>query len=194
MRKRRLLAIAMLAYGMSGVMLRAQTSMWTIDAAHSSAEFQVRHLGVSNVRGTITAIKGMVMLDEKDIAKSSVTATLDATTVNTSVDARDKDLKSENFFDIAKFPTLSFKSTSFQRTNGKLQMTGDLTLHGVTKPITLDVDGPAPPQKAMGKTVSGFSANGILHRSDFGFGSKYGPPMVGDDVKITIDVEIDKQP
>jgi len=171
----------------------AQASSWTIDPAHSSAEFQIRHLGVSNVRGSLTGLKGTVLLDEKDITKSSVNATIETSTVSTSNDARDKHLKSPEFFDVGKFPQMTFKSTSFSNAGGKLQMIGDLTLNGVTKPVTLDVDGPAPPQKGMGgRTVSGFSATGTLKRSDYNFGVKYGPPMIGDEVKFTIDVEIGK--
>jgi len=171
----------------------AQASSWTIDPAHSSAEFQIRHLGVSNVRGSLTGLKGTVLLDEKDITKSSVNATMETSTVSTSNDGRDKHLKSPEFFDVGKFPQMTFKSTSFSNAGGKLQMIGDLTLNGVTKPVTLDVDGPAPPQKGMGgKTVSGFSATGTLKRSDYNFGAKYGPPMIGDEVKFTIDVEIGK--
>jgi polyisoprenoid-binding protein YceI len=94
---------------------------------------------------------------------------------------------------VDKNPTITFKSTAITKSGGKLQMTGDLTLNGVTKPVTLDVDGPAPPQKGMGgKTVSGFSATGTIHRADFNFGQKYKEPILSDDVKFTIDVEVGK--
>ncbi len=172
----------------------AQTSSWAIDPAHSGATFQIRHMGVSTVRGSITGAKGTVQLDEKDVTKSSVSATLDTLTVSTSNDARDKHLKSPDFFDAGKYPQITFHSTSFSNAGGKLQMIGDLTLNGVTKPVKLDVDGPAPPQKGMGgKVVSGFSATGEIKRSDYSFGPKYAPPMLGDEVKFTIDIEIDKQ-
>ena len=119
--------------------------------------------------------------------------TLQTATVNTGNEQRDKHLKSPDFFDVDKNPTITFKSTSISKAGGKLQMTGDLTLNGVTKAVTLDVDGPAPPQKGMGgKTVSGFSATGTLSRKDFSFGQKYSAPMLGDDVKFTIDLEIGK--
>ncbi len=187
-----LVAIAGLCLG--GSSSQAQTSSWTIDPAHSGTEFQIRHLGVSTVRGSITGVKGTVQLDEKDVTKSTVNATLETSTVSTSNDARDKHLKSPDFFDAAKFPQITFKSTGFSNAGGKLQMTGDLTLNGITKPVTLEVDGPAPPQKGMGgKVISGFSATGVLKRTDFNFGPKYAPPMLGDDVKFTIDLEIDKQ-
>ena len=177
-----------------GTALQAQTSTWTIDPAHSSVQFQVRHMGVSNVHGSLNGVKGTVLLDEKDITRSTVNATMETATVSTNNDARDRDLKSPNFFDVTKYPQLTFKSTSINRNSGKLQMKGDLTLNGVTKPITLDVDGPSAPQKGMtGNTISGFSASGTLNRTDFNFGSKYGSAIISDEVKFTIDVEIDKQ-
>ncbi len=173
---------------------KAQTTTWTIDPAHSQADFQIRHMAVSTVRGSISGAKGTVVLYEGDITKSKVEATLATATVNTNTEARDKHLKSPDFFDVEKNPTITFKSTSVTKTGGKLQMIGDLTLGGVTKSVTLDVDGPAPPQKGMGgKIVSGFSATGIIKRSDFNFGQKYTAPTVGDEVKFTIDIEIDKQ-
>lgn len=174
--------------------LTAQTSNWTMDPAHSQVDFQIRHAAISNVRGSISGVKGTVVLDEKDITHSKVEATLQTSTVNTGNEQRDKHLQSPDFFDAAKNPSMTFKSTSLSNAGGKLKMTGDLTLNGVTKPVTLDVDGPAPPQKGMGgKTVSGFSATGTIHRADFNFGQKYGAPILGDDVKFTIDVEISKQ-
>lgn len=194
MRSKHTLALAFTAALLAAPSLRAQSSTWTMDPAHSQADFQIRHLGVSNVRGSISGVNGSVVLDEKDITRSKVEATLATATVNTGNEGRDKHLKSPDFFDIDKNPTITFKSTSLTNAGGKLKMIGDLTLNGVTKPVTLDVDGPAPPQKGMnGKTVSGFSATGILHRVDFNFGQKYGAPILGDDVKFTIDVEINKQ-
>jgi polyisoprenoid-binding protein YceI len=193
MKFKQALAFAFAATLLSAPYVHAQTSTWALDPNHSQADFQVRHLGVSTVRGAITGAKGTVVLDEKDITKSKVEATLSTATVNTSVDARDKHLKSPDFFDVEKYPTITFKSTSITRNDGKLQMTGDLTLGPVTKSVTLDVDGPAPPQTMHGKTVSGFSASGVIKRSDFNFGPKFAPPMLSDDIKFTIDVEIDKQ-
>jgi polyisoprenoid-binding protein YceI len=194
MRNRFLMALALATASFAGSGALAQSSTWTIDPNHSSINFEVRHLGVSNVHGSIGGIKGTVVYDEKDITKSSVEATADTNTVSTGVEARDKHLKSPDFFEVEKFPTLSFKSTSLSNSGGKLTLTGDLTLHGVTKSVTLDVDGPAPPQTDKnGKTRSGFSATGKLKRSDFNFGSKFPSAMIGDDVKFSIDVEIDKQ-
>ena len=172
---------------------KAQTSDWAIDSAHSGIQFEIRHFGVSNVRGSFSKITGTVKLDDKDVTKSSVQATIPTSTVNTNEDKRDGHLKGGEFFNVEKYPTMTFKSTSIKRVNGKLQMSGDLTLVGVTKPVILEVDGPAAPQKGMGgKMLSGLSASGVIKRSDFGFGSKYGPPMLGDEVKFTIDIEMTK--
>jgi polyisoprenoid-binding protein YceI len=190
---RRIFSTALSALLLSGVSALAQSSTWTIDHNHSQVNFQVRHMGVSNVRGSMSGVTGTVVWDDKDPTKSSVEATIDAATVSTNNDARDKHLKSPDFFNVEKFPTLTFKSTSVTGTAGKLQVIGDLTLAGVTKSVTLDVDGPTAPQKGQGgKLVTGFSASGLLKRKDFNFGPKFGDPMLGDDVKFTIDVEADK--
>ncbi|WP_035350778.1 YceI family protein [Edaphobacter aggregans] len=194
MRNRFLMALALTSASLAGSSALAQTSTWTIDPAHSSVNFEIRHMGVSNVHGAIGGVKGTVLYDEKNITKSTVTSTAETATVATGVEARDKHLKSPDFFDVEKYPQLTFKSTSISNTGGKLTLTGDLTLNGVTKRVTLDVDGPAPGQTDKdGKTRSGFSANGTLKRSDFNFGSKFGSAMVGDDIKFSIDLEIDKQ-
>ena len=193
MRNRLLRALATLAVA-SGVSAPAQTSTWTIDPAHSSVNFSVRHMGVSNVHGSLGGVKGTVNFAEKNITGSSVAATIDAGTIATGIDARDKHLRSPDFFDVEKFPAISFRSTSLTRKGGQLLLTGDLTLHGVTRSVTLNLDGPAPPQTGQdGKVRSGFSAEGVLHRSEFNIGTKFASALVGEDVKFSIDVEIDKQ-
>jgi polyisoprenoid-binding protein YceI len=172
----------------------AQTSTWKIDSAHSGVDFRILHLGVSHVRGHLSIKEGVVHLDDKDITKSSVEAVIDANSINTNEPPRDTHLKSPDFFNVAQFPTLTFKSTSVYKSGGKLMLKGDLTLAGITKPVTLTLDGPAPPQTdAKGVTRSGFSATGTLSRKDFNFGSKYTAPALGDDVDFTIDIEMDKQ-
>ena len=182
------------ALALAATAATAQATAWKIDPVHSGIEFKIRHLGVSNVRGTFSNPTGTVMLDDKDITKSSVEATINTSTVNTNSDARDKHLKSPDFFDVEKFPAMTFKSTEVTNTGGKLALIGNLTLNGVTKPVTLTLDGPAAPQKGpKGVTVSGFSATGTIHRPDFNFGSKYSSPMLGEDVQFTIDIEMDKQ-
>lgn len=178
----------------TGTAAFAQSSTWVLDPAHSHADFQVRHMGISNVRGAITGIVGTFVWDDKDISKCSVNVTLDANTVNTNTARRDADLKSPNFFNVAQYPTITFKSTSVTRNGDTLKVTGDLTLAGVTKSITLDVDGPTPPQTNRGKLITGLSATGSLKRSDFNFGQKSpANAAIGDDIKFTIDAEAAKQ-
>lgn len=168
----------------------AQSSTWTIDTNHAQTNFQIRHMGVSTVRGSISGVTGTIVWDSKDPSKSRVEATIDTNTVNTNNAGRDKDLKSANYFNVEKYPTMTFKSTSVSQANGKLQVVGDLTLAGVTKSVTLDVDGPTAPQKGMGgKTVIGLSATGMVKRSDFNFAPKMPSMALGDEVQITIDVE-----
>ena len=179
----------------TGTAAFAQSSTWLLDPAHSHADFQVRHMGISNVRGSITGIVGTFIWDDKDISKCSVNVTLDANTVNTNTARRDADLKSPNFFNVAQYPTITFKSTSVTRSGDTLKVTGDLTIAGVTKSITLDVDGPTPPQTSRnGKVITGLSATGALKRSDFNFGQKSpASAAIGDDIKFTIDAEAAKQ-
>ena len=191
--KRLLVAASVLL--LSGVSALGQAaSTWTIDSAHSNASFEIKHLGVSTVRGSIHHIDGKVEWDDKDPGKCSVVADLDASTINTGEDARDKHLKSADFFDVEKYPKLHFQSTQVTKVGGKYKVVGNLTLGGQTKAVTLDVDGPVPPQKGMrGGLVSGFSATTTISRKDFNFGQKYSQPMLGDDVKIVLDLEIDQK-
>lgn len=190
---RRIFTAALSALLLTGASALAQSSTWTIDTNHAQTDFKILHMGVSTVRGSISGVTGTIVWNANDLSKSSVETTIDTNTVSTNNSYRDKDLKSPNFFDVAKYPTMTFKSTSVKRVDGKLQVTGDLTLTGVTKSVTLDVDGPVGPQKGMGgKTVIGLSARGVVKRSDFNFGSKYGSAMLGDEVQITIDVEADQ--
>ena len=187
---RRIFTAALSALLLTGVSAFAQSSTWTIDKNHAQTNFQIRHMGVSTVRGSISGVTGTILWDEKDPSKSSVEATMDTTTVDTNNAARDTDLKSDKFFNVAKYPTMTFKSTSVKRVDGKLQVVGDLTLAGVTKSVTLDVDGPTAPQKGMGgKMVIGLSATGLVKRSDFAFAPKMPAMVIGDEVQFTIDSE-----
>jgi polyisoprenoid-binding protein YceI len=172
----------------------AQTSTWVPDKAHSSVDFTILHMGLSNVRGHFGNIGGSITLDEADISKSKVNVTIDVTTVDTGVSMRDNDLKSENFFDVAKFPTATFESTSVAKSGNGLTVSGNLTLHGVTKPVVLQVEGPTGPIPGMDKKPhSGFSASTIVSRTAFGLGTKYPSSMLGDDVKLNIDLDVAKQ-
>ncbi len=172
----------------------AQTSTWNIDPAHSGAEFAVRHMSVSTVRGKVTGLKGAIVVNDADITKSSVSVTIDVSTVDTGVSMRDNDLKSPNFFDIAQFPTATFTSTSVSGDKQHLTVNGNLTLHGVTRPVVLDVDGPTGPAPGMDhKPHAGYTATATLNRKDFGIGAKYPDTVVSDQVKLTIDLEVGKQ-
>jgi polyisoprenoid-binding protein YceI len=174
----------------------AATSTWQIDPNHSAAQFAVRHLAISTVRGAFTKVSGTIQFDDKDIAKSSVDVTIDAASVDTRVADRDKDLRSDRFFDVEKYPTLSFKSTKVEQTEvGKLKVTGDLTIHGVTKQVVLDVEGPTAAVKdPWGNQRAAANASTKINRQDFGvkWNAKMdnGGWVVGDDVAITIDVEM----
>src|SRR5216683_3377134 len=145
----------------------AQTSTWNIDPAHSTAQFTVRHLGISNVTGSFTKVTGTVVLNDRDITQSEVSATIDVNSVDTRVEARDKDLKSPHFFEIEKYPTIEFKSKKIVSSGGRLQVIGDLTIHGTTRDVTLDVDGPTPElADPWGNLRPGISAATTINRKD----------------------------
>lgn len=172
----------------------AQTTTWAIDPAHSGIEFVVRHMGVSNVHGRFGNIQGNVIINDTDATKSTVSVTIDATTVDTGNSQRDNHLKSPAFFDVTKIPTATFTSTSVAKNGNHLSVTGNLTLHGVTRPVTLDVDGPSAPVPGMDKKPhSGFSATTTLERKDFGVGADFPEAVVGNDIKLTIELEVVKQ-
>ncbi|MGA8036428.1 MAG: YceI family protein [Candidatus Acidiferrales bacterium] len=173
---------------------QAQTSTWQIDPAHANAQFTVRHLSISNVSGQFNKMGGTIRLDDKDVTKSVVNATIDVTSVDTRDSTRDNDLKSDHFFDVAKYPTMTFVSTKIEIAGaGKLKMTGNLTLHGVTKEVTFDVDGPSDAITDPWKNQRrGASATTTINRRDFGI-TTYPAAAIGDDVKITLDIEFIKK-
>lgn len=176
-------------------MALAQYSSWTSDPAHSEVDFTIRHGGVSNVHGRIGNVAATLVYNAADVTKSTVTATIDVNTVDTGVSPRDNDLRTGSFFDVAKFPTATFTSTSVVKNGNKLTVSGNFTLHGVTKPIVLDVEGPSTPvENGMDhKPHSGFTATTTISRTAFGIGTNVPPALVGDEVKLTIEVEIVKQ-
>lgn len=193
----RFVSIAMLV-ALAALSAWAQTSEWNIDPSHSTAQFTVRHMGISNVTGNFTKVSGTVMFNDKDVTQSQVTASIDVNSVNTRVEMRDNDLRSPNFFDVAKYPTIDFKSKKVVKTGDKLQLVGDLTMHGTTREVALDLDGPTPEiSDPWGNTRRGFSATTALNRKDFGLVwnnmLKTGEAVVGDNVKIQIDVEMVKK-
>jgi len=176
----------------------AQVTKWSIDPAHSEADFTIKHMGISNVHGRFGNVNGTLSLDDKDITKSDVNATVDIATVDTGVAQRDTHLKSPDFFDASKYPTMTFVSKGLSNNNGQLQLTGDLTIHGVTRPVTLALDGPSKEQlDPYGKIRRGFSATTTIHRQDYGLtwngNLKSGDAVLADDVKVELDIELIKQ-
>ena len=172
----------------------AQSSTWTIDPSHSEVGFTVKHLSISNVRGRFGKVNGVIHYNEASISKSTVTATIDVAAVDTGESSRDAHLKTPDFFDTAQFPTATFTSTAVYKNNGLLKIAGNLTVHGVTKPVVLDVEGPsAPIEGADHKLRTAFSATTTLDRTAFAIGGKFPAAAVGNEVKLTIDLEAVKQ-
>jgi len=189
-----LLRIAILA-GLAAAMslfASAATTSWQIDPAHSSAQFAVKHLSISTVRGAFTSVKGTIQFDDKDVSKSSVDVTIDVNSVDTRVPDRDKDLRSDHFFDADHFATITFKSKRVEQlAPGKLRVIGDLTIHGITKEVALEVDGPSAAIKdPWGNQRMGINANAKINRQDFGVGASYPAAMIGEEILITIDAEM----
>ena len=174
----------------------AQAAEWVIDPVHSTVQFAVKHMVVTNVRGEFTKLTGTANLDDKDMTKSKVDFSADVASINTREAKRDAHLKSPDFFDEAKFPKLTFKSTKVEKAGeGKYKLTGDLTMHGVTKPVVLEVEGPSAALKSpFGVMTRSLSASGKINRKDWGLtwnkSIESGGLLVGDEVKLEIDVEL----
>jgi polyisoprenoid-binding protein YceI len=174
------------------------TTTWNIDPVHSVAEFKVKHMMISNVKGQFATVTGVLTLDETDHPNSRIEAFIEAASINTRDAQRDTHLKSEDFFHAEKFPTLTFKSTRITRTgNGELAVAGDLTIRGVTRNVVFSVEGPTPPAKdPWGNTRLGLSATTKINRKDFGLiwnaALETGSILVGDEVTITLDVQFVK--
>jgi polyisoprenoid-binding protein YceI len=174
----------------------AASSTWQIDPQHTAAQFSVRHMAISTVRGGFSQVTGAVVFDDKDVSKSTVEVTIDVSTVDTREPNRDKDLRSDKFFDVEHYPTMTFKSKKVERNGvGKLKVTGDLTIRGVTKEVVLDVDGPTAPVKdPWGNQRAAVNATAKVNRQDYGV--KWNATMdngglvVGDEVSINIDAEM----
>jgi polyisoprenoid-binding protein YceI len=170
-------------------------SVWTIDPAHTVAEFKVKHMMISNVKGRFSGIAGELVFDESDVSNSRVIATLDAASINTGDPQRDAHLKSADFLDVENFPTLSFGSSRIkQRDEASLVVEGELTIRGVTKPVVFDVEGPTPPGKdPWGKMRIGVFATTKINRKDFGLtwnaALETGGILVGDEITISLDVQ-----
>ena len=177
---------------------QTSTATWNIDPAHSVAEFKVKHMMISNVKGRFSKLSGALFFDESDLASSRVDVSIDATSIQTGDDQRDAHLKSADFFDVEKFPTLTFKSKGIRVVkDGELSVEGDLTIHGVTRKVNFAVEGPTPPSKdPWGNTRVAISATTKINRKDFGLtwnaALETGGILVAEDVTITLDVQFVK--
>jgi polyisoprenoid-binding protein YceI len=173
-------------------------STWSLDAAHSVAEFKVKHMMISNVKGQFTKLTGALHFGEQDVTASTVEASIEAASIHTRDKQRDEHLKSADFFDVEKFPKLSFKSTSIaRRSDDELAVTGDLAIHGITRKVVFTVEGPTPEAKdPWGNKRIGLSATTKINRKDYGLtwnaALETGGILVGDEVTITLDVQFVK--
>lgn len=173
-------------------------SKWNIDPVHSIAEFRVKHMMISSVRGQFTGVTGTLTFNESDLAQSHVEAVIDVSTINTHDPQRDTHLKSPDFFDVEKFPTMTFKSSRVTRKgDGSLTVSGPLTVHGTTKEVEFMVEGPTPPAKdPWGNTRVGVTAKTKVNRTNFGLNFnaalETGGVLVGEDVAITLELEFVK--
>jgi polyisoprenoid-binding protein YceI len=175
----------------------APGNTWRVDSAHSSAGFSVKHMMVSTVRGTLGPISGTVEYDGKDVASIKADITIDVTKINTGNESRDKDLRGAGFFEVDKYPTMTFKSKRVQPGSaGQFRLVGDLTMHGVTREVALDVEGPSQAVKTQnGGLKVGATATTKINRREFGLNYNSvieAGAVVGDEVTITIDIELNK--
>ena len=176
----------------------AEAATWNIDPSHTQATFTVRHMVISNVKGEFQSTKGVVKIDDKDLAKSTVDVTIDAASIHTREDKRDAHLRSPDFFDVERYPTITFKSTKVEKAGGdRYKVTGDLTMHGVTKPVVLDAALTPEVKGMMGEVRRGAQATTRVNRQEYGL--KWNKmleagPLVGDDVAIEINAELIKAP
>lgn len=172
----------------------AQASTWVSDPNHSEVDFAITHMSVSKVHGRFGNVNATVEYDAADITKSRVRASIDVNTVDTGIQARDADLRSVTYFDIASFPTAIFTSTSTTKNGNDFLIAGNLTLHGVTQPVVLEVEGPtAPVTDRQNRVHCGYSATATINRLDFGIAPKMPAAMLGDEIKLTIELDVAKQ-
>jgi polyisoprenoid-binding protein YceI len=195
--KRIITTVAILAILALPALSTAET--WSIDPDHSSIGFKVRHMMVSNVKGTFGTFNGAAEVDEKDITRSKLSVTIDTASINTGVLKRDEHLRSADFFDMAKYPIMTYVSKKVEKNgNDRLKIYGDLTLRGITKPVVLDVEGPTKVYKdPQGKLRRGASATATINRKDFGLTwnkvIEAGGVLVGEEVYISLEVEFVKK-
>jgi polyisoprenoid-binding protein YceI len=178
-------------------MIAMATTTWKIDAAHSSAEFKVKHMMISNVKGSFSGLSGVLEEDAANPAGSQVEAAIEVNSISTGDAGRDAHLKGAEFFDTETFPVMTFKSTKVEKVVDKFVVSGDLTLHGVTKVVKFEVEGPSAPGKdPWGNIRIGLSATTKINRKDFGLGwnsaLETGGVLVGEEVSITLEVQFIK--
>ena len=189
---------AAMALALGTGVMGAQATQWKIDPMHSEADFGIKHMAISTVHGSFHGVSGTITFDPANVAKSSVEATIPVDTVDTGVAPRDTDLKSPRFFDATKFPTMTFKSTSVRKAGDHYDVAGDLTLHGVTKPVVLKLEEPGKEEIGMDKKSvhRGFTATTTINRQDFGLAFNgtlsSGDAVLSDEVKIEIDIDAAK--
>jgi len=171
------------------------TSTWTIDPVHSTAEFRVKHMMIANVRGRFTGVTGKLVFDPSDIGRSSVEASIEVASIDTRDPQRDTHLKSPDFFDAEKFPAMTFRSArATRKSSGMIAVSGPLTIHGVSKEVEFEIEGPTPPVKdPWGNTRIGVSATTKIDRRDYGLNFnaalETGGVLVGEEVHITLELE-----
>ena len=194
LKRARVAVSALVLAAVSLVSPAAAAASWDIDATHSTVGFVVKHLVIAKVRGQFKTFSGTIVLDDKDITKSTVSVTIDPATIDTDNETRDKHLKSADFFDVATFKDMKFVSTKVEKVADGLKVTGNLTLHGVTKAVVLEVEGPSVEVKDPGgRPHVAFSAHTTIKRADFGLTWNKvieGGSVVGDDVKIELELEL----
>lgn len=171
-------------------------SHWTIDSDHSVAAFAIKHMMIANVRGQFNKLKGEIIIDEEDITKSFIEIKVDVDSITTGIKKRDDHLKSADFFEATKYPSMTFKSTAIAQTGiSGVKVAGNLQIHGVTKEVTLDVEHLGPVNSPFGETTLGFTARTEINRLDFGVTwnepMDHGGVMVGKEVQIVVDIEAD---
>jgi polyisoprenoid-binding protein YceI len=177
----------------------AAPTTWEVDGAHTNVGFSVKHMVVTNAKGQFKTFTGTIVWDDKDLTKSTINVNIDAKSIDTNQPKRDEHLRSPDFFDVAKYPALTFKSTKVEKAkDGKLKVTGDLTIRDVTKSVVLTVEGPTAPIKSpFGNQVSSFHASGAINRKDFGLSwnktLESGGLLVGEEVKLDLDGELNQK-
>jgi polyisoprenoid-binding protein YceI len=184
------LSLPALALALICTSATAQSSRWIPDQAHSEVDFSIVHMSLSNVHGRFGNVTGSILLNQSDISQSKVNITIGMDSIDTGLSARDAVLKSSSFFDVDKYPTATFVSTKVERVGDSLAVTGNLELHGTTRSVVLRVQGPNGPVTGMDhKPHDGYSAEATINRKDFGIGASFPSSIVGDSVKLTVDLE-----